>query len=111
MRLFCSAATACATIALATTLHAQTVHNETEPNDNKTLALANGPVVLAPGDTIVGTTTGATVVGNGDNPSADYYLLKTIPAALGIYRHRLLLTTTTAGHFTNFRGISQWDST
>jgi hypothetical protein len=90
---------------------AQTIHNEVEPNDTKAQALAAGPVVLAPGDTVVGNTTGATTTGTGAAASADYFLLRTVAAPLGVYRHRMLFSTTgTAGHFTNLRGFSQWDS-
>ncbi len=105
------AATIALSCGLATGLRAQTVHPEVEPNDNKPQALANGPVVLDQGDTITGTTTGSTTTGTGVLTSADYFLLKTVPLPLGIYRNRMLFSQTgPAGHFTQLRGLSQWDS-
>lgn len=77
---------------------------ELEANDTK--AAANNVFGIVAGDTIRGTTTGSstTVAGIG---SADYFRVKTAAAALGIYRHRLTITSATAGHTGSIRGISQ----
>lgn len=78
---------------------------EVEPNDSKLLAT---PVVLTGvGDTITGLSTGSstTVPGTG---SADYYRVTTAPAALGIYKHTLAISTAgTAGHTGTIRGLLQ----
>ena len=77
---------------------------EIEPNDTKATANAFG---LTAGDAITGTTTGSstTVPGIG---SADYFRMTVAPSALGIYRHRMTITTTgTAGHTGTIRGLSQ----
>ncbi|MEX2219825.1 MAG: hypothetical protein WD749_13825, partial [Phycisphaerales bacterium] len=106
-----SAAAMVAACGMAGAASAQTIHPEVEPNDNKTQALANGPIVLQAGDTVVGASTGALTNGTGDLNTADYFLFQTVPAPLGVYRHRLLFGQTgTAGHFRNFRGLGQWDS-
>lgn len=60
---------------------------EVEPNSNKESANA---AVLAPGGGIVGVSTG-TAAGTGDADSADYFLVQTPAAPLGIYRHRLTM--------------------
>jgi hypothetical protein len=79
---------------------------EVEPNDTK--ATANVvPGTISPGPVITGTTTGSslTVPGIG---SADYFLVTVAGAPLGIYRHRLIITTTgTAGHSGTIRGLTQ----
>jgi hypothetical protein len=78
---------------------------EVEPNDTK--ATANDAGVISPGPAITGTTTGSslTVPGIG---SADNFLVTVVGAPLGIYRHRLIITTTgTAGHSGSIRGLSQ----
>lgn len=78
---------------------------EVEANESKaTASIANG---LITGDRLIGLTTGSstTVAGNG---SADYWRVSTAVTALGIYRHRLVITTTgTAGHGATFRGLNQ----
>lgn len=77
---------------------------DTEPNDNKIQATpVNG---LQSADTIAGFTTGATTAAG--ITSVDYYRVKTAPAALGVYRHRLTLTTSgAAGHVGTIRGLTQ----
>ncbi|HEY3244666.1 MAG TPA: choice-of-anchor X domain-containing protein [Phycisphaerae bacterium] len=78
---------------------------EVEPNDTK--AQANPVNGIMSGQSIAGTTTGTstTVPGIG---SADNFLVKTALAPLGVYRHRLQLTTMgTAGHTGTIRGLTQ----
>jgi hypothetical protein len=77
---------------------------ETEPNDTK--AAANGPIVLSPGDTISGTSTGTSTTVPG-LASADNFLVSTAAAKAGIYRHRLVLTSSTVGHSVSIRGLGQ----
>jgi hypothetical protein len=79
---------------------------EIEPNESKAQALANGAFVLSAGDSVSGNTTGSSTLTAGA-ASADTFLLKTTPAALGIYRHRMVITTGgTAGHIGTIRGLS-----
>lgn len=79
---------------------------EIEPNETKAQALANGAFVLATGDSVSGTTTGTSTTTAGA-ASADTFLIKTTPATLGIYRHRLTITTGgTAGHTGTIRGLA-----
>ena len=92
------AALTCASAAFATNTP------EVEPNDTK--AAANGPVVLLPGDTVSGTSTGTSTTVPG-LASADHFLVKTAAAKTGIYRHRLVLTSSTAGHAVTIRGLGQ----
>ena len=76
---------------------------ETEPNDNKGTANAIGPLVA--GSTITGNTTGSSTTTAGP-ASADNYRVQTAAAPLGIYRHRLVVTTSgTAGHVATIRGL------
>lgn len=76
---------------------------EAEPNDTKATAQA---VTLVPGDAITGVTIGA-VATAGDN-SADNFLVTVGPAAPGIYRTTLTLTTPgTVGHTMTIRGLTQ----
>jgi hypothetical protein len=75
---------------------------EAEPNNNK--AQAN-EFTLAHGDGITGTTTAGT--GTGDPGSPDYFRIKTAPAPLGLYKHRLLLTNSTPFNTTWIRGLTQ----
>lgn len=82
-----------------------TTFNETEPNDNR--AGANLIATLVNGDTIVGNTTGSSTTVPGA-ASADYFRVRTGAGALGIYRNRLVITTTgTAGHTGTLRGLNQ----
>jgi hypothetical protein len=77
-----------------------------EVEDNNTKAAANIFLGLLNGDRILGTSTGTstTVAGIG---SADYFRVGTAAATLGIYRHRLALTTAgTAGHTGSLRGLT-----
>ena len=81
------------------------VYTEIEDNNNKTRA--NIIQAMNSGEAISGTTTGTSTTATG-NGSADYFRVTTAAAPLGIYRHRLQITTTgTAGHSGTIRGLSQ----
>ncbi len=71
---------------------------EVEPNDSK--ATAN-PFMLLPGDVIEGVSTSSSTVG------LDYFRVKTGPLPPGVYRHRLVITSTTVGHTGTIRGLTQ----
>ncbi len=75
------------------------VFPEVEGNDSK--AAANAVAGMVAGDSITGTSTSSTTTG------LDYYRVGTAPAALGIYRYRLVLTSPTAGHTATIRGLTQ----
>jgi hypothetical protein len=78
---------------------------EIEDNNNK--LTANRVPAMVVGEYITGTTTGTSTTATG-NGTADYFLITTTPAPLGIYRHRLQITTTGAvGHTGTIRGLSQ----
>src|SRR4051794_13315035 len=79
---------------LASAALAQTAFPETEPNNTKATAnvIDAGGAGLAPGDSITGLPTGSSTTTAG-NASADYFLIKTAPAPLAIYRHRIVITT------------------
>ncbi len=68
---------------------------ETEPNDDKFSA-----------NEAFGLVAGNTLGGSAINES-DTFKVKTAPAALGVYRHRLELTSDTPGHVGTIRGLSQ----
>lgn len=79
--------------------------NETEPNDNK--AGANLVAGILHGDTIVGNSTGSSTTVPGA-ASSDNFRVRTAAGALGIYRNRLIITTTGAvGHTGTIRGLTQ----
>ncbi|HYE61715.1 MAG TPA: kelch repeat-containing protein [Phycisphaerales bacterium] len=94
-----------ASAGLAVPALAQTNHVEVEPNDTKADALFNGAIVLNPGDTITGLTASASGAG------LDYFLVKTAPAAPGVYKHKLVLSTGTVGHTFTIRGLNQTAAT
>jgi hypothetical protein len=78
-----------------------------EPNNAK--AEAN-PIELEVGKTIVGTSTSNLGTGNPDSP--DYFLIKTDPAPLGIYRHRMTLVGTDSPNVSAWiRGTAQTPTT
>lgn len=78
---------------------------EFEPNDTKGTAT---PVdCLENGQFILGTSTGATTTGTGALTSADNFRVKTCPAPLGIYRHRLTIESEITGHTGTIRGLTQ----
>ena len=82
---------------------------EIEPNDTTATpndAFGASGTGMVNGDTITGTTSGASTVTAGI-ASADNFRVKTAAAPLGIYRHRLVLTTDgAAGHVGTLRGVS-----
>jgi hypothetical protein len=80
------------------------IFNEVEPNDSK--AQANLVVGMLPGDIIRGNSTSSSGAG------LDYFLVSTAADVLGIYRYRLVITTTgTAGHTGTIRGLTQTTGT
>ncbi len=88
---------------------AQVNNAEVEANETKATATtaASGGAGMASGDTISGNTTGTSTTVAGAT-SADIFRVKTAAAPLGIYRHRLALTTTgTAGHIGAILGLTQ----
>ena len=80
---------------------------EVEPNDSKATAtpVASGGAGLNGLDTVSGTSTGAG--SGGGSSSADYFLLKTVSRAVGVYKYQLVLTSATPGHTVTVRGLSQ----
>jgi hypothetical protein len=80
------------------------VFPEAEANDTK--AAANVVAGITAGDAIVGNSTGSSTVTPGP-ASADYFDLRVAAAPLGIYRHRLVITSTTPGHTGTLRGLNQ----
>lgn len=82
---------------------------EVEPNDGKAGATVvnNGGLGMADGDTITGTTMGATGTGTD---SSDYFIITTQPAPAGFYQHQLTLTSGVSGHTVTIRGLSQVNS-
>src|SRR6185295_2027068 len=115
------AAVLAAVAGLAAAAHAQVNYTEVEPNDSKVKADQNGPIVLklsgdpaspAGYNAIVGNSTGTVTNNPGAPNSTDYFLLKTMPMAQAIYRHRLLYSypgTISILQIINFRGLGQWD--
>jgi hypothetical protein len=95
---------------LASAGHAQTIWPEIEPNNTKAEALVNGAFPLEAGDGITGASTGSTVAGAGTaNP--DVFLIRTSLLPLGVYRHRLVLNSATAGHTATIRALNQVQAT
>lgn len=79
---------------------------EVEPNETKALATVPAAPLVA-GDSLVGNTTGTSTTVAGP-ASADTFLIQTGPLPLGIYRHRLVITTAgTAGHTGTLRATNQ----
>lgn len=80
-------------------------YTEVEPNDTK--FTANNAGVISPGPVLTGTTTGSSTTTAGIG-SADNFLVTVAGASLGIYRHRLVITTNGAvGHAGSIRGLTQ----
>jgi hypothetical protein len=75
------------------------VFPELEPNDSK--AAANVVAGIVAGDSITGNSVSATLTG------LDYFDLRVGAAPLGIYRHRLVITSQIAGHTGTIRGLGQ----
>jgi hypothetical protein len=80
------------------------VYTEIEDNDNK--PRANIITAFAPGQSIVGDSTGTSTITAGP-ASADNFRIKTTPAALGIYRHRISLNSDTNSNTGSLRGLTQ----
>ena len=93
---------------LAFALPAMAQLSEVEPNETKAQALTNGTFVmpLANGAALTGTTTGTSTTVAG-LASADTWLVRPNNLAAGIWRHRLVLTSTTVGHVGTLRGLNQ----
>jgi len=103
-----SIALACATVvalALGAGQVRATDYPEVEPNETKALATIPG-AALVPGDSLVGNTTGATTT-SGAATSVDTFLIQTGPLPLGVYRHRLVITSATVGHTGTIRATNQ----
>ena len=105
MRSFFSRRFVCAVSCVAVTLgffasSASAQTNETEPNDTKAQA-----------NVVTGMTDGSTITGNsisGTTTGLDYYSVTLASRTPGIYRYRMVLTTTgTAGHVGTIRGLTQ----
>ncbi|MBL8857447.1 MAG: hypothetical protein JNL28_02945, partial [Planctomycetes bacterium] len=98
-----------ATALLATSTFAQTNFPEVEPNGQKSEANAVGIVTMTAGDTITGVSTGtSTTLGLTTDATGDTFRVKTGALPLGIYKHRLTVTTsTTTGHTASIRGVNQ----
>ena len=77
---------------------------EIEPNETKAQALANGPFILGDGMGITGMTTGTSTTTAGP-ASADTFLIQNVARPLGIYRHRLVLDSSTFS--ATIRGVNQ----
>jgi hypothetical protein len=75
------------------------VFPETEPNDSK--AAANIVAGMIAGDMITGNSVAATGAG------LDYFDVRTGALPLGIYQHRLTITSNIAGHTGTIRGLGQ----
>ena len=76
----------------------------TAPNDSKdTASTVNGMIA---GQTIVGVSTGATLLGAGATDSVDVYRLN-LPQRSGITKYRLALTSPATGHSLSLRGLDQ----
>ncbi|MBK7641566.1 MAG: hypothetical protein IPJ19_00725 [Planctomycetes bacterium] len=98
MKLFHTLASAGALAAVANSAFAQVI--EIEPNDSK--ATATPALGLTSGMFLDGLSTSATGTG------LDYWRVGTAPAAPGIYRHELVITTTGGvGHTGYIRGLNQ----
>jgi hypothetical protein len=82
------------------------VYHEVEDNDRK--IRANVIPAISDGESIVGNTTGSSTSTPGA-ASPDYYRVRTAAAPLGIYKHRLVLTSATPGQAVTLRGLSQVD--
>lgn len=77
---------------------------EAEPNETRANATVTGP--LSVGGGVTGTTTGTSTVA-GDPASLDQFLVTGPSLPLGIYQHRLTLTSNTVGHTGSIRGFTQ----
>ncbi|NUQ69131.1 MAG: hypothetical protein HUU18_12755 [Phycisphaerales bacterium] len=82
---------------------------ELEINDSKAQAniVNSGGAGMASNDYITGTSTGTSTLVSGAVNSADYFRVRTLPAAAGVYRHRMILSSETPGHAGTIRGLNQ----
>jgi hypothetical protein len=78
----------------------------TETEDNNTKLRADQVPAITAGQAITGTSTGTSTTATG-NGTADYFKVSTVTQPLGIYRNRLVLTSSTAGNVGTIRGLSQ----
>ncbi len=79
---------------------------EVEPNNSKGAATIPAAPLVA-GDALTGNTTGSSTTVEGPT-SADYFLVETAAAPLGIYQHRLVIFTFGAeGHTGTIRALNQ----
>lgn len=77
---------------------------EVEPNESRTTA-TEVAVPMQPGHTLTGTTTGSSTTAGAT--SIDTWKVRVAAAAPGIYRYRLVVTTSgTAGHTASIRGFT-----
>jgi hypothetical protein len=96
-----------ALLVCATTAQAQVTTLEVEPNSVK--AEATPVAGMVAGDMIQGNTTGTSLTaGSTLATTGDTFLVSLAPLPAGIYRHRLVATTTgTAGHTVRILGLTQ----
>jgi len=96
-----------ASLFLAAGAMAQVNNPEIEPNETKATATvaASGGAGMVAGDTISGTTTGASATAGAT--SLDTFRVKTAAAELGIYRYQLALSSTTLFQTGTIRGLTQ----
>jgi subtilisin-like proprotein convertase family protein len=90
---------------------AQVTNPEVEPNETKANATiaASGGTGMVSGDRLTGATSGSASTPGAN--SADTFRVKTAPAALGIYRHRLQISGgSSSGFSATLRGRSQLGS-
>ncbi len=88
------------------TIHAQTSFPEAEPNSVK--AEANAVTFTTLGDSVAGNSQGTSITaGSALATTADTFRITLPTATPGIYRNRLVITSTIAGHTGTIRGLSQ----
>jgi len=88
-------------LAIPTTCGPVVPPTETEPNDSK----AQANTIQLPGTDREGVMNGNSI--SSSTTGIDTYLVKTAAQAPGFYRHRLLVTSTIAGHTISIRGLTQ----
>ncbi|MBN8480272.1 MAG: hypothetical protein J0L88_01640 [Xanthomonadales bacterium] len=88
-------------LAIPTTCGPVVPPTETEPNDTK----AQANTIQLPGTDREGVMNGNSI--SSSTTGIDTYLVKTAAQAPGFYRHRLLVTSTIAGHTISIRGLTQ----
>ncbi len=107
VRLWTASALVAFAMLLCTTARVSAIdYPEVEPNNSKAAATIPGAPLVA-GDSLSGNTTGSSTTVEGPT-SADYFLVQTGALSLGVYEHRLVITTAgTAGHTGTIRVLSQ----